>query len=269
MNKVQILRAQAYSTGKVSGVLDEASRVPEASTHVADPQPPQWLLGSREIVEAAVVEHQQEVLQIVQMADGTVRHRKRRKDARCLVAGIASHPLAMSAMNNSNAEGVKSWVNDTLSWLKTQFGKHLKGCVLHLDESHPHLHYFVVGDAQRLHPGMRGEVKGKTRIADPVIRMEAHKQGLRSFLDDYHTNVGVRHGLARSLGSKPAWRVLDRGVRQQIFDMDKRIIALESHFVKEINFRKPSEIAAIASVKAVRDQLWDGQRKVNRPRLLY
>lgn len=269
MDKVQILRAQAYSTGKVSGVLDEASRVPEASKHVADPKPPQWLLGSREVVEAAVVEHQEEDLQIVQMADGTVRHRKRRKDARCLVAGIASHPIAMTDMNNSNGQGVKAWVHDTLSWLKAQFGKNLKGCVLHLDESHPHLHYFVVGDAQRLHPGMRGEVKGKTRIADPVIRMEAHKQGLRNFLDDYHTKVGVRHGLARSLGSKPAWRVRDRGVRQQIFDMDKRIADLESRFDKEINIWTPSEMVAIASVRAVRDQLWDGQRKVNRPQLRY
>ena len=269
MNKVQILRAQAYSAAKVSGVLDEATRKPEASKHVANPKPPKWLVGSRERVDAAVDEYQAKGMQLVHMADGTVHQRKRRKDARCLVAGIASHPLAMEELNRSNADGVTDWIKDTVIWLKAQFGKQLKGCVVHFDESHPHLHYFVVGDAQRLHPGLKNEVKGKTRIGDPKARMLAHKEGLKAFLNDYHAKVGSKHGMVRSLGSKPAWRIRDRGIRQQIFDLDKRIVALESNSEKEIVLRTPSELEAIASVKSIRDRMWDEQRKINRPEMRY
>ena len=190
MAKVQILRVQAYGVGKVSGILDEATRVPDASKHVTAPKPPKWLWGSRDAVDGAVEAHQSQDMQLVHMADGTVHKRKRRKDARCMVAGVASHPLSMMELNQANANGVQAWVKDTLKWLKTRFGKNLKGCLLHLDESHPHLHFFVVGDAQRLHPGMKNEVQGKTRISDSDARMAAHKEGLKAFLDDYHAEVG-------------------------------------------------------------------------------
>jgi hypothetical protein len=269
MAKVQILRAQAYSAGKVSGILDEATRVPEASKHVTTPKPPKWLWGSRDVLDSAVQAHQTEDMQLVHMADGTVHKRKRRKDARCLVAGVASHPLSMMELNQANANGVQAWVKDTLKWLKARFGKNLKGCLLHLDESHPHLHFFVVGDAQRLHPGLKNEVQGKTRIANSDARMTAHKDGLKAFLDDYHAAVGQQQGLVRSLGSKPAWRIRDRGVRQQVFDLDKRITGLELQSKADPVAQSQTEAEAIASIRAVRNDLWDKQEKVNRPTLRF
>lgn len=269
MAKVQILRVQAYGVGKVSGILDEATRVPDASKHVTAPKPPKWLWGSRDAVDGAVEAHQSQDMQLVHMADGTVHKRKRRKDARCMVAGVASHPLSMMELNQANANGVQAWVKDTLKWLKTRFGKNLKGCLLHLDESHPHLHFFVVGDAQRLHPGLKNEVQGTTRISDSDARMAAHKEGLKTFLDDYHAEVGQQHGLVRSLGSRPAWRIRDRGVRQQVFDLDKRINGLELQSKSTQAAQSQNEVEAIASIRAVRNRLWDQQEKMNRPPLRF
>ena len=269
MAKVQILRVQAYSVAKVSGILDEATRVPEASKHVTTPKPPKWLWGSRDVVGSAVQAHQTEDMQLVHMKDGTVHKRKRRKDARCLVAGVASHPLSMAELNEANADGVRTWVKDTLKWLKSRFGRNLSGCLLHLDESHPHLHFFVVGDAQRLHPGLKNEVHGKTRISDSDARMAAHKEGLKAFLDDYHAEVGQHHGLVRSLGSRPAWRIRDRGVRQKVFDLDKRINGLELQSKSEQTAPSQKDAEAIASIRAVRNDLWDKQEKVNRPPLRF
>jgi hypothetical protein len=254
----QVIRAQSYSVSKIQGILDEATRLEEACKHVEDPKPPTWWVGGREVIEQAVTDYMQ-TKQQVHMPDGTIRERKQNKDARCMVAGFASYPMPMSKMNKDNAADVKKWAEDTVEFLKKKFGKKLKGVCLHFDEGYPHLHYFVVGNAQRLHPGLKAEVVGVTRIADPIKRGEAYRAGLKTFLDDYHAEVGAKHGLARSLGKKPAWRVKDRAVKSKLFEVDKKIKELET--TVQAAPAKPEALKALASLVKARDEVYDTQPK--------
>lgn len=254
--KAQMLRAQVYSVSKIQGILDEATRVPDACSHVDGPKPPRWIAGSRDVIEAAVEDYKAKDKQVVHMADGTTRIRKRRGDCCCLVAGMASHPIPVAELNKENAEAVKQWMSATVDFLKNQFGEKLKGVCLHLDESHPHLHFFVVGDAQRLHPGMKNEIKGHTRIADPDERMDAHKAGLKKWLDKYHAEVGSLFGLERTLNAKPAWRVKDRSVRAKLYELDKELSELKSAVQTSA-----AATAAVDRLTAGRDEIYNTQPK--------
>lgn len=241
MAKTQFARAQAYSaTSKttIQGVLDEASRMPEACTHVERPQPPTWVAGSRAAVEAAIARHMSEGA-TVRLKDGKELKRKRRSDHRSLVAGVLSHPLPMNDLRSQGgvrekmdaikrADLVKRWRDDAVAWLKKQWGDKLVAVVEHRDESHPHLHFFVVGDAQRLHPGLRAELVDGVRSDDAKQRRVAHRAALSAWLDAYHRDVGQRHGMERGDGSsRPIWRIKDRTVRAKLNEFSKRIEALE------------------------------------------
>ncbi len=177
----------------------------------------------------------------VRLKSGQEATRKRRMDHRSLVAGVLSHPLPMNdlreALKRSPREffklsdQVERWRDESIAWLKEQWGNKLVAVAEHHDESHPHLHFFVAGDAQRLHPGLRAELsEGGTRAdkADATQRREAHKAGLRAWLDDYHRQVTQRHGMERGDGSsRPVWRLANRQMRSKLHEFEQRIKAIE------------------------------------------
>ena len=120
------------------------------------------------------------------------------------------------------------------------------------DESHVHIHYFAVGDAQRIHPGLRAELVNNIRIENPQERFAAHKNGLRAWLDDYYLSVCKSFGMIRNSGARPAWRIKDRRIRATIIELDK-IIA--EHRDLEIQSK--------------RDELWDMSQKYAREEMRY
>lgn len=256
----QFARLTAYSAAKVSGVLAEASRVPGACPHVPAPNPPSWILGSSALVQDSVDDYLDNDKQPVKMKNGEIKYRARRVDARCLVGGFLSHPCPVSSAfgNALRLKAIKSWLDDSVDYLKKTYGKNLKAVVLHTDESHPHIHFFVVGDAQRLHPGLNAELVNGVRCKEPKARFELHKKGLVDFLDDYHKQVGKPHGLARSNGSRPVWRVRDRAVRAELHALDIRISALEL---------LPVPVASVNMVRSARNLIYDQQPKVQRKAL--
>jgi hypothetical protein len=226
-NNTQFLRVHAYSRGKIPGILAEADRDPDSISHIEHPEPPTWLTGSRADIAASICEYMK-VITTVKRKDGTIHKRSRRRDHRCLVAGTVSWPETVGTFyrNVDQKTRFQNWVKGTVAWLNQRFGKSLIGICAHQDEAFPHLHFFVVGDAQRIHPGMFAELVDNQRIEVPKERMAAHRLGLRSFLDDYFHKVGEPLGLKRSNGSKPAWRIADRRVRAKLFELDKEILRL-------------------------------------------
>lgn len=253
------IRAHAYSAPKVEGVLDEASRShEEVSKHVPHPKPPQWLVGDRLGVQAAIDEYMEKGA-AVQLKDGTTAYRRRRSDARCLVAGVASWPDPIEGVRGpEKVAEVRAWAKDTVDWLQREYGNAFRGAVMHIDESHPHLHFFVVGDAQRLHPGLRAELVDDKRIEEPKERMQAHKGGLSEWITRYATDVCERFGLVRPEGSsRPAWRITDRSVRAELHSMDKRLAELEAQGID------------VTAEREKRDAFWDQQPKAGRHKLRF
>jgi hypothetical protein len=266
--KAQFARVQAYSAHKIAGILDEASRVLTACTHVENPRPPTWLIGNREIIEQAVREHMSARAAFTLKSTKTV-FRKRRADHRCLVAGVLSSPTAMQTIHDARkrapggtepAEVVEldRWFGDALNWIVQVFGSKLVGVLAHLDEAYPHLHFFAAGDAQRIHPGLRSELVDNRRIENPEARMSAYKRGVKDWLDSYYVHVGLRNGHSRGGGvNLPAWRIRDRSTRRKMLEIDARLEELASS-IREIKVaRSLDESANIEAALGIKTQLSD------------
>ena len=256
MPKSQFARCSPFPAGKTSDVLAEADRHPDFIPHVENPQRPTWVIGSRLAVEQAITSYMAEPAK-VKMRKDRILNRKRRLDHRCLVGGIVSWPDSIEMCHDKNypqerLDALKLWNQKTLIWLRKQFHDNLIAVCIHMDESHPHFHFFVVGDAQRLHPGMKNELVDDTRLVVPADRFVAHKAGLTVWLDDFHVDVGQPCGLQRSLRARPTWRIKDRGTRARLFKIDKALA------------ERPD-----SDLQLQQDEIWDSEVKTQRPRLLF
>lgn len=253
MAKAQFARVQVYTPKTLGEILDEADRQEGSISHIEAPKPPKWLSGSREAVLQAVDKYMAQPV-TVRLKKGKTATRKRRSDHRCLTAGVLSWPDSMVHLDHAPLDKIKAnqWIQKTNEWLKVQYGENLVAVCLHTDESHPHLHFFVVGDAQRLHPGMKAELVNDIRPTDNKARMIAHKAGLKSWLDDYHESVNQHFELERTLNARPAWRIKDRSIREKLFQIDKQL--------KE----RPD-----IDIQAQRNAIWDDSEKTERPDMKY
>ena len=166
----------------VRDVLAEASREPQACLHVPRPRPPNLLHGpSLGELEAEVG--------AIHARSTDAAGRRLRKDASVLLAGVASYPRG----------GIEYgyWKQCTLEWLQIEFGEHLRTVVEHTDETHPHLHFYVVnpdgGNVKDLHPGFRA-AKGAQTAKEQRL---AYNTAMRAFQDRFWEHVAGPSGLAR------------------------------------------------------------------------
>lgn len=224
----QMLRIQSYGSNKVAGIIGEADRRPEYCKHVDIPKPPFWLHGSATAVNNAVEVHMKTMAKCVKK-NGKEYKRKRRIDHRCLLAGFASWPKSLSeiAVSLDEKSRFRAWCLAVHDWLKEQFGEQLHGNVLHVDESHLHLHFFIVGDANLLHPGLKEEFVDGHRLTSGRVRHERHVAGLRSFQDSYHEVVGSKFGLERRSENPSGPRIADRQLAKRLADLEKCVAALD------------------------------------------
>lgn len=172
----------------VSYIVKEAIRDPDSIPHIDNPLPPIYHHGKPlESLEATCEAWASS------MTDA--RGHKLRKDALCLVAGVASAPHDISE---------EAWVAfraDLIKWLQEKYGERLQTVIEHADESHPHLHFYVVPL-----PGERFEVihEGKAAAAESKASGElkgeqnkAYKAAMREFQDQFYNDVGIEHGFTR------------------------------------------------------------------------
>jgi hypothetical protein len=223
----QFVRVELFSrkgrAGRSTGfIFDEVSRVPSASMHVREPGTPIVVIGLapdalRDLHDGRAVEARTEV------KGG--KSRAVRQDQNTLAAIVLSHPATMEEYRSSPevAAKVADWERRSIAWLREQYGDRLVSVIRHEDESHPHLHGYVLPDdsamtAARLHPGV--QAKAAVKAAGPRQGEDdkalgkradaAYKAALRAWLDDYHVKVAQPSGLLR-LGpgkrhlSRAAW----------------------------------------------------------------
>ena len=202
-----------------SFIFAEARRDPAASVHVSNPAPPVLVYGST--IEEVETMHDAAADAARTAVKGGGTPRKLRQDHKTLHTIIASHPYTMDEVR---ADPVKlreaeEWERRTISWLRSQYGDDLKCVVRHEDESHFHIHAYVVPTddmemrALRHHPGVtakRAVMAAGTADEDKKALSKradaAYKAALRSWQDSYHEAVGIPCGLASSR-SVPTQRI--------------------------------------------------------------
>ncbi|OCJ63475.1 hypothetical protein A6U97_13400 [Agrobacterium tumefaciens] len=212
----QFIHMEAFSKkgdGKgrtVSFVMSEARRDPVASVHVTNPSSPVVVYGST-IDEVEAMHDAAAAVATTAVKGG--KPRKLRQDHKTLHTVIASHPFTMEEVRADPAKlrEAEEWERRTIGWLRSQYGDDLKSVVRHEDESHFHIHAYIVPTddpemrALRHHPGVvakrammaAGPSEGEDNKALSKKADAAYKSAMRSWQDAYHDAVGVPCGLAR------------------------------------------------------------------------
>lgn len=193
-----------------SFVFAEARRDPTASVHVPNPAPPVLVYGSTIDEVEAMHDAAANAARTAVKGGGTPR--KLRQDHKTLHTVIASHPHTMEEVRADPAKlrEAEEWEKRTIGWLRSQYGDDLKCVVRHEDESHFHIHAYVVPTddmemrALRHHPGVtakRAVMAAGTDEEDKKALSKradaAYKSALRGWQDSYHEAVGIPCGLAR------------------------------------------------------------------------
>ncbi|MFD1328735.1 plasmid recombination protein [Mycoplana ramosa] len=194
----------------VSFVFSEARRDPVASVHVTNPLAPIVVYGST-IDEVEAMHDDAAAIAMTAVKGG--KPRKLRQDHKTLHTVIASHPFTMEEIRADPAKlrEAEEWERRTIGWLRSQYGDDLKSVVRHEDESHFHIHAYVVPTddpemrALRHHPGVvakravmaAGPAEGEDGRTLSKKADRAYKQAMRGWQDSYHDAVGVPSGLAR------------------------------------------------------------------------
>ena len=203
----QFVHAKTYSvkTGG-AGIASEAGRKPDHSRHVSEPKPPILLAGIEPEAAWSEIERRHGAARnTVKMKNGKTAQRKLRKDENILLAAVASHPTPTEQLNPDDPE-FKAWIDSSLKFFEAQHGKPLSA-VLHLDESHPHIHFLTAPDLEAgermadIHPGEGAKRDAGGRKGKRTEKDHLYKEAMRKYQDTYHDQVGKRHGLTR-LGPK-------------------------------------------------------------------
>ena len=217
----QFIRAEVYarrastnekskSQFNASDVIGEALRDEGHCPHVEKPEAPRYLLGSEAGTRAILGRIQENVVLFCDKVG-----RKMREDGAVLLAGVASFPRDAA---NKDPDLYARWESLTVEYLQRKYGDNLRSVVMHNDEEHPHLHFYVYSDtevnAKMLHDGYKNGSSPK-----------AYKKGCEDFQNEYFEQVASRCGLART---GPKRRRLSRAEWHAEQEMAMRISKAES-----------------------------------------
>ncbi len=211
----QFVHLEAFSRkgdGKgcsTSFVINEARRDPGASVHVANPSPPVLVFG----VGVDEVERLHDAA--ADAATTTPKGGKPRRIQRTqhtLMTVVASHPHTMDEVRGDpdKRREAEDWEKRTVAWLRSLYGDKLVSVVRHEDESHYHLHAYILPDdpamrANALHPGQTakaavmaaGPADGEDVKALNKRGDQAYRAAMREWQDAYHETVAIPCGLTR------------------------------------------------------------------------
>lgn len=210
----QFVHMEVYSRKGREGrsvdfVLAEAERRPDACLHVAARMPPEVVFGVG-VGEVRRLHDERAATATATTKAG--KSRRIRSDQNTLVTVVASHPATMEEIRAdlASARAVRDWEARTVEWLRSQYGSALASVIRHVDESHPHLHAFILpGDpemrASRLHPGQEakaaiisaGPTEGEDAKAVNRRGDSAYRANMRAWQDSYWQSVGLPCGLTR------------------------------------------------------------------------
>lgn len=190
-------------------VFGEARRDPSASVHVPNPSPPIIVFG------VGIDELERIHDATADAATSTPKGGKPRriqKTQHTLMTVVASHPHSIEEVRADPGKRLEAeeWEKRTVAWLRSQYGNKLASVIRHEDESHYHVHAYILPDdpamrASALHPGQCA--KAAVMAAGPAEDEDskalnkrgdaAYKQAMREWQNSYHETVAIPCGLTR------------------------------------------------------------------------
>lgn len=203
----QFAHAQTFSIKSGgAGIAAEAERKESHSRHVEEPKPPVLVAGVEPIAAwNSVVESHGKARDLYTKKSGVKAERKLRNDAHILIGAVASHPEPTATCDTESPD-FKDWLDRSIAFFTAEHGEPLS-VVMHLDESHPHIHFLAAPDLENgermpdVHCGEKAKEKVGGKHAKKHVKDQAWKEAMRRYQDRYQDAVGVYHGLAR-LGPK-------------------------------------------------------------------
>ena len=231
----QFLRIHAHRASAAHGLLAEADRVPSHCSHIERPSRPFWCMGSPDEVQRELGSFVR-TPQPVRPKSGGVLYRKARSDLRCFMDCVASYPIEtnyFSQASDIEKNTLKDWVERTHVFMGDEFGPHYISSCIHSDESHPHLHCYIVGNASRLHPGLRAEFEDGRRISDGRERIRRYRRGVGAFLDRYYSQVSCRFGHLRKGDRRLTPRIPKRRDYMKFKELTEQRNKLHEHAIPQ------------------------------------
>jgi|LUMJ01.1.fsa_nt_gb Txe/YoeB family toxin of Txe-Axe toxin-antitoxin module len=232
----QFIRVEAYSLNKTKGrpdavgVIREARREETHSKHISGCFKSRRIFGK----DLNFVEDE-----IRQFEYKKINGKAVRKDARVLLGGVASYPIAFTDTEYDRAQMLR-WVIATTKFLKSKFGTNLKSVVLHEDETYPHIHFYCYNTEKtsiaEIHPGSVAEKL--CRSNSKKGKLEAYKHGLTSFQNEFYTNVSSKFDMERRKDgvsvrlNKEAKKAFDK-LREELRELTQRFNQVLSKYKKQ------------------------------------
>lgn len=186
-------RARGWCANEIA---DEAERVDGACGHVDNPQAPRLLYG--QMPRAAVLAGEKWAAGKTSSYEKTLKDgskktitRNYREDAPIMSCGVISLPRKREA----DWDKFKA---DSVGWLQKKYGQRLLSVVEHLDEAHPHLHFYAVPlageDFGAVHEGYAA--RQHARVGDNKVK-SAYIDAMKGWQDEFYQHVGQRFNLDR------------------------------------------------------------------------
>lgn len=121
--------------------------------------------------------------------------RKLRKDKLVLLGVVVSYPVSVADLASRDDRDFRSWVKFNIEHFQRLYGEQLKAACIHWDESHPHIHLYVIPkdlQIRKVHPG----IAASDAVPAPK-KKEAMRAAMREWQDEYYRHVSMWTGLTR------------------------------------------------------------------------
>lgn len=182
----------------VSGIMAEARRDVGFTSHIDEPHAPALLWGSplQEVEQMA-----EDYYNNTYTVDKNGKQKRLRSDASIILAGVIS-------IDRKDEEIWHDYKKDAFKFLREKYGDKLKSVIEHVDEAHPHIHFYVLedigGKLNDLHDGKKA-VANLTK-EEKKNQQFHYTKAMTEFQDSFYEKVSKKYGLDR-IGEKPRKRV--------------------------------------------------------------
>lgn len=133
----------------------------------------------------------------------------RKSQNKCIETILSGSPETMQSMTK---EEIHEWAKDCVGFLQKKYGKkNVVSCVLHMDETTPHIHAMIVPIVNGMSRRTAHKYKKEGKIVDPnyqgpprlSVSDVVNQASLQILHTEYANQVGKKYGLSRGVPGPP------------------------------------------------------------------